>query len=85
MKTEVFFEFEKDFKIIHDIHPCDELPVVGEFGKLGKVLSCAGWLNNSVSPFAWTAQNMVDMLLHDKKELVHPLLHPRRFLRRQAI
>ena len=40
---------KKSYKIKLDCHPCDELPLVGEFGKLGKIIGLAGFLGTGFS------------------------------------
>jgi glycine/D-amino acid oxidase-like deaminating enzyme len=64
-----------------DCYPCDELPLVGEFGKFGRILGSTGWLATGLSAGALAAQIMYDLIFHEKSPHLHPRLHPRRFFR----
>ena len=70
---------QKDFFVTTDCHPCDELPLVGEFGKLGKVLGCTGFLATGFPAGVWGAKIIHDLILTEKSENLHPRLKPRRF------
>ena len=62
-----------------DCHPCDELPLVGEFGKLGKILGCTGFLATGFSAGAWGAKIICDLICQQKSSALHARLQPRRF------
>lgn len=64
-----------------DCHPCDELPLVGEFGKLGKVLGCTGFLATGFSSGVWGAKIVEDLITTQKSSALHKRLQPRRFIR----
>ena len=66
-------------KIILDIHPCDELPLVGELGKLGRVFGATGFLGVKLSASVLCAKIMTDILLHQKSTDLHERLKPKRF------
>jgi hypothetical protein len=66
-------------KIVVDCYPCDELPIIGEYGKLGRVLGNTGWLATGFSSGAWSAKIICDLVLNEKSSDLHPRLHPRRF------
>lgn len=66
-------------KILVDCYPCDELPIVGEYGKLGRILGNTGWLATGFSSGAWAAKIMCDLVLNEKSSDLHPRLQPRRF------
>lgn len=75
------------FKVTHkdilvDCYPCDELPLLGEFGTLGKVLGNTGWLATGFSAGVWAAKIVTDLLLKQKSEHLHPRLQPKRLFRR---
>ncbi len=79
-------EFLKDFpfqlsaySVEIDCHPCDELPLLGEFGKFGKILGSAGWLATGNSAGVWGAKIITDLICQQKSEALHPRLQPRRF------
>lgn len=63
-----------------DCYPCDELPLVGEFGKLGRILGCTGFLATSFSAGSLGAKILTDMICHQKSDDLHPRLQPRRFI-----
>ena len=68
----------KSKKILVDCYPCDELPLVGEYGKLGRILGSTGWLATGFSSGAWAAKIICDLVLNEKSFDLHPRLHPRR-------
>ncbi len=65
-------------KILVDCYPCDELPIVGEYGKLGRVLGNTGWLATGFSSGAWSAKIICDLVLSEKSYDLHSRLQPRR-------
>jgi hypothetical protein len=78
------FNYEKSIKcvdkrILADCYPCDELPMLGEFGKLGRILGNTGWLATGFSAGAWAAHIICDLVLHEKSADLHSRLQPRRF------
>ena len=80
--TEFFSKFPVSLiskKILVDCYPCDELPIVGEYGKLGKILGTTGWLGTGFAGGAWAAKIMRDLVLNEKSPDLHERLHPRRF------
>jgi hypothetical protein len=79
-------QFLKEFPFVQtnyaafvDCHPCDELPLVGEFGKLGKVLGCTGFLATGFSAGALGAKIIDDLICQEKSLDLHSRLKPRRF------
>lgn len=68
--------------ILVDCHPCDELPLLGEFGALGKVLGNTGWLATGFSAGVWAAKIVTDLLFKQKSEHLNPRLQPKRLFRR---
>ncbi|KAB8028546.1 FAD-dependent oxidoreductase [Fluviispira multicolorata] len=73
------FEFKiTTKKILADCYPCDELPLLGEFGKLGKVLGNTGWLATGFPAGAWAAKIICDLILNEKSSHLLPRLRPRR-------
>lgn len=84
IKDEINMPSSKDFNLIYkkinvDCYPCDELPIVGEYGKLGRILGSTGWLATGFSAGAWSAKIICDLILHEKSPELHPRLQPRRF------
>lgn len=65
-----------------DCHPCDELPLVGEFGKLGKILGCTGFLATGFSSGVWGAKIICDLICEQKSLALHERLQPRRFYKK---
>ncbi|APJ04621.1 FAD-dependent oxidoreductase [Silvanigrella aquatica] len=65
-------------KILVDCYPCDELPVVGEFGKLGRILGNTGWLATGFSAGFWAAKIIKELVLNEKSVDLHSRLQPRR-------
>ncbi len=65
-------------KILADCYPCDELPLLGEYGKLGRVLGNTGWLATGFPAGAWAAKITTDLILNEKSPDLHPRLRPRR-------
>ncbi|MGY3802585.1 FAD-dependent oxidoreductase [Pigmentibacter ruber] len=68
--------------ILVDCYPCDELPLLGEFGKLGKILGNTGWLATGFSAGVWAAYITHELIMHEKSYFLHSRLHPRRFFTR---
>lgn len=66
-------------KALVDCYPCDELPIVGEYGKLGRVLGNTGWLATGFSAGVWSAKIICDLVLNEKSSDLHARLQPRRF------
>lgn len=64
-----------------DCLPCDELPLLGEAGRLGKVLCTGGWLANGFSSGAHAAYALLQLVQAGRYELAHPMLSPQRFFR----
>lgn len=62
-----------------DCLPCDELPVVGEFGQWGRVLGASGFLATGLSAGLAAAHMLADLVLTGASPHLHPLLSPRRF------
>lgn len=62
-----------------DCHPCDELPVLGEYGKHGRILGCAGWLGVGLTAHAQAAKILVDLISDGRSSSLLPLLRPTRF------
>ncbi|MES2615326.1 MAG: FAD-dependent oxidoreductase [Bdellovibrionota bacterium] len=76
------FPFQQtNYFVSVDCHPCDELPLVGEFGKLGKILGCTGFLATGFSSGVWGAKIIYDLICQDKSLDLHARLKPRRFYR----
>jgi len=74
------FPFQENNYSTHiDCHPCDELPLVGEFGKLGKILGCTGFLATDFSAGVWGAKIICDLICQQKSSALHERLQPRRF------
>jgi hypothetical protein len=61
--------------------PCDELPLLGEFGSHGRLLGNAGWIGVESSAALPAAEIICDLILHgcSKGHPLHPRLSPRRF------
>ena len=62
-----------------DCHPCDELPVLGEYGKWGRILGNSGWLGVGFSAGIQAARILCEMICQGNTPLLHPRLTPRRF------
>ncbi|KAB8036868.1 FAD-dependent oxidoreductase [Silvanigrella paludirubra] len=65
-------------KILVDCYPCDELPLLGEYGKLGRILGNTGWLATGLSSGSWAASIICELILNEKSLELHSRLHPRR-------
>jgi hypothetical protein len=61
--------------------PCDELPLLGEFGSHGRLLGNAGWIGIESSAALPAAQIICDLIVHgcSKGHPLHPQLSPKRF------
>lgn len=62
-----------------DCLPCDELPLIGELGKLGRILGGAGWLGCGFSAGCQTARVLASLVTQGHSPHSHPMLSPRRF------
>ncbi|MCA2958779.1 MAG: FAD-binding oxidoreductase [Silvanigrellales bacterium] len=62
-----------------DCLPCDELPVVGEYGRWGRVLGASGFLASGLSAQLASARMLADLVETGTSSRLHPLLSPRRF------
>jgi hypothetical protein len=77
-----FVTFEqRTMQVKIDCHPCDELPLIGEFGKLGKVLGCAGFLATGFSAGVWAGHIVSELIVQQKSNALHKRLKPRRFFK----
>ena len=65
-------------KVIVDCYPCDELPILGEYGKLGRILGNTGWLATGISSGSWASSIICELILNEKSSALHSRLHPRR-------
>jgi hypothetical protein len=65
-------------KVLVDCYPCDELPLLGEYGKLGRILGNSGWLATGLSSGAWASHIICELILNEKSSDLHSRLHPRR-------
>jgi|JFJP01.1.fsa_nt_gi hypothetical protein len=63
-----------------EIWPCDELPLLGEFGHHGRILGSCGWLGTGVTAQYQASLILWDILKTGRSSDLHPLLTPRRFL-----
>lgn len=63
-----------------DCLPCDELPLLGELGRLGKVIGGGGWLGTGLSSGSFAAKILTDLVVKGRSEDLHPRLTPRRLL-----
>jgi hypothetical protein len=61
-----------------DCLPCDELPLVGEFGKWGRIVGSAGFLAAGHSAQLYMAHALVELINTGKSPGLHPRLSPRR-------
>lgn len=64
--------------LLVDCYPCDELPILGEFGKLGKILGNTGWLATGFSAGVWGSFIIQELVTQEKSLFLHSRLHPRR-------
>lgn len=64
--------------VFADCYPCDELPILGEFGKLGKILGNTGWLATGFSAGVWAAYIVHELVMKEKSLFLHSRLHSRR-------
>jgi glycine/D-amino acid oxidase-like deaminating enzyme len=62
-----------------DCLPCDELPVVGEFGRWGRILGASGFLGTGWSAHVSSARALADFVDRGASKDLHPRLSPRRF------
>jgi hypothetical protein len=60
--------------------PCDELPLLGEFGSHGRLLGNAGWIGVESSAALPAAEIICDLIVHgrSKGHSLHPQLSPKR-------
>ncbi len=63
-----------------DCLPCDELPLLGEWGAKGRVLGNAGWLGCGHTAAFFASELIVSKILSGKAEGLHPRLSPRRLM-----
>ena len=61
-----------------DCLPCDELPVLGEFGKWGRLLGASGFLASGYSAQLQAARMLADLVESGTSTNLHPRLSPRR-------
>ena len=61
-----------------DCLPCDELPLLGEWGTKGRILGNAGWLGCGHSAAFEAARIVCELVLNGKSTDLHPLLSPKR-------
>lgn len=61
--------------------PCDELPLLGEFGSHGRLLGNAGWIGVESSAALPAAQIICDLIVHGRslRHELNPQLSPKRF------
>jgi hypothetical protein len=61
--------------------PCDELPLLGEFGSHGRLLGNAGWIGVESSAALPAAEIICDLIVHGRslRHELHPQLSPKRF------
>ncbi len=77
-----FFPFgEPQISLGYDCLPCDELPLLGEYGRCGRVLGFAGCLGYGYSAGVWASRVIKDLILFQKSSLLPELFQPRRFFR----
>lgn len=60
--------------------PCDELPVLGELGRWGRVIGTFGWLSVENSSGPWCARIVSEMVLKGKSEHYHSRLSKQRLM-----
>lgn len=79
-------DFLTDFAWTHrktdlytDCHPCDELPLVGEYGTQGRVLGFAGFLATGLAAGLLGAKIVSDLICMQKSSYLQERLQPRRF------
>ena len=61
-----------------DCLPCDELPVLGELGRWGRVLGGGGWLGSGFGASCFAAQIISELMMQGSSAHLHPRLGPRR-------
>ncbi len=64
-----------------DCHPCDELPLLGEAGRMGKLLVAAGWLANGFASGSLAAEILVGFIELGRHQKYENMLSPQRFAR----
>jgi glycine/D-amino acid oxidase-like deaminating enzyme len=62
-----------------DCLPCDELPLLGEFGRHGRVMGCAGWLGVGYSASAYAATIIAHAIHSGRQTSLDSRFSPRRF------
>jgi glycine/D-amino acid oxidase-like deaminating enzyme len=71
------FQFN-NYYLSDDCYPCDELPLLGEFGKFGKILGGTGFLATGFSAGIWSAKIIDDLISKQDSQNLHSRLKPRR-------
>ena len=66
-----------------DCHPCDELPLVGEFGNSGRILGAAGFRGVGYSSLFFVASILKDLIFSSKSDELISTLMPKRFHKKQ--
>lgn len=69
-----------DQKVRSDCLPCDELPILGQWGTSGRLVGCAGWLGCGHTAACLAAQHSVELVLDGRSAGLHPMLSANRFL-----
>lgn len=69
-----------DQKFLGDCLPCDELPVLGQWGTSGRLVGCTGWLGCGHTAACLAAKHSVDLVLKGRSDGLHPMLSANRFL-----
>lgn len=70
----------KSFSLGVDCHPCDEMPVIGEVGRHGRLLCAGGWLASGYAAGAQVATILSELVRTGKSHNLHERLSPRRLM-----
>ncbi len=70
-----------DAHFTNDCLPCDELPLLGEWGRQGRILGATGWLGCGFSAGAQAARILCDLVTKGRSAQWNARLSPARFIR----
>ena len=70
-----------DAHFTNDCLPCDELPLLGEWGRQGRILGATGWLGCGFSAGAQAARILCDLVTKGRSAPWNARLSPARFNR----